>query len=52
MQAESARGVVKHDEAIDEAIRVLNGIFGCDGNRVGWICADYSNGWIVTFRRT
>ena len=31
---------------------LLNGIFGADGQRIGWICADYDDGQIVRFRRT
>ena len=26
---------------------LINGIFGCDGNNVGWICADYDDGRII-----
>ena len=31
---------------------LINGIFGCDGNKIGWICADYDNGRILRFRQT
>ena len=33
-------------------IGLINGLFGCDGNEIGYICADYDNGRITGFRRT